>query len=219
VFPLCPTFDTVGAMALTVDDVALMWSVLAGAPAPEPRLAGLRVGLLTQPPSVGGAALPPNDAAIAYVDRLEALGATVVEARIPEPPADTWPLFFHEAAEAHRATFPARADEYGENVRAKLELAQDSDPAEVDAARAAVAVWRMFRPNVDLYVAPVLGVPVPPVDCDELEVRIPATAFLRPFNVLGWAALAIGDLQLVAPRDEVVLAAGLAWERAVSSSA
>ena len=58
-----------------------------------------------------------------------------------------------------------------------------------------------------------LGVPVPPVDCDELEVRIPATAFLRPFNVLGWAALAIGDLQLVAPRDEVVLAAGLAWER------
>ena len=92
------------------------------------------------------------------------------------------------------------------------------DP-EVDAARAAVAVWRRFRPTVDLYVAPVLGVPVPPVDCDELDVRIPATAFLRPFNVLGWAALAIGDLQLVAPRDEVVLAAGLAWERAVSSSA
>ena len=34
------------------------------------------------------------------------------------------------------------------------------------------------------------------------------TAFLRPFNVLGWAAIAIGDLQLIAPRDEVVLAAG-----------
>ena len=80
-------------------------------------------------------------------------------------------------------------------------------------------MWRTYRPDVDLYVAPVLGVPVPSVDCDELEVRIPATAFLRPFNVLGWAALAVGDLQLVAPRDEVVLAAGLAWERAVSSSA
>ena len=52
-----------------------------------------------------------------------------------------------------------------------------------------------------------LGVELPPVDCDELDVRIPLTAFLRPFNVLGWAALAIGDLQLVAPRDEVVLAA------------
>ena len=43
-------------------------------------------------------------------------------------------------------------------------------------------------------------------------MRIPATAFLRPFNVIGWAGLAIGDLQFVAPRDEVVLAAGLAWE-------
>jgi len=73
--------------------------------------------------------------------------------------------------------------------------------------------WREYVPPVDLYVAPVLGVDLPAVDCDELEVRIPATAFLRPFNVLGWAGLAIGDLQLVAPNDEVVLAAGLAWER------
>ena len=199
VYPLCPTFDTVGPMALTVADVALMWSVLAQAPLPKPRLAGLRIGLLTQPPSVGGPTLPPNDAAAVYVERLEAVGATVVEAQIPEPPADTWPLFFHEAAEAHRATFPARADEYGENVRAKLALAHAVDSEEVDSARRAVDVWRTYRPDVDLYVAPVLGVQVPPVDCDELEVRIPATAFLRPFNVLGWAALAIGDLQLVAP--------------------
>ena len=68
--------------------------------------------------------------------------------------------------------------------------------------------WRAYRPDVDLYVAPVLGVELPPVDCDELEFRLPATAFLRPFNVLGWAAIAIGDLQLIAPTDEVVLAAG-----------
>jgi Asp-tRNA(Asn)/Glu-tRNA(Gln) amidotransferase A subunit family amidase len=222
VFSLCPTFDTVGPMARTVGDVALMWSVLTGEPVPEPRLAGLRIGLITQPPSVGGPALPPNDAATVYVERLEELGATVVEASIPEPPADTWPLFFYEAAASHRATFPARADEYGANVRAKLELAQAVDSREAASARAAVETWRAFRPDVDLYVAPVLGRPVPSVDCDELEVRIPATAFLRCFNVLGWAALAIGDLQLVAPRDEVVLAAGLAWERedrAVSSSA
>ncbi len=222
VYPLCPTFDTVGPMARTVAEVALAWGVLTGERPPAPRLRGLRVGLLTRPPSVGGPALPPNPAAESYVERLEALGAVVEEATLPEPPEDTWPLFFHEAAEAHRATFPARAADYGENVRGKLELAQAVDPAAVAAARDAVAAWRGYRPGVDLYVAPVLGVEVPPVDCDELEVRLPATAFLRPFNVLGWAALAIGDLQLVAPRDEVVLAAGLAWEREerpVSSSA
>ncbi len=218
VFPLCPTFDTVGPMATTVAEVATMWSILAQASLPAPRLAGLVVGVLTRPPSVGGPALPENRAAEAYVSRLERLGARVVEASIPEPPDDTWPLFLHEAATAHRATFPDRAAEYGANVRTKLELAQEVDPAEVERARRSVDAWRRLEPDVDLYVAPVLGTELPPVDCDELDIRIPATAFLRPFNVLGWAAIAIGDLQFAAPRDEVVLAAALAWEVEVGAT-
>jgi aspartyl-tRNA(Asn)/glutamyl-tRNA(Gln) amidotransferase subunit A len=216
VFPLCPTFDTVGPMATTVAEVALMWSVLTGAAVPQPRLRGLTVGLLTRPPSVGGAPAADNRAAEQYVSRLEELGARVVEASIPEPQSDTWPLFFHEAAEAHRATFPSRAGEYGDNVRAKLEHAQTIDAADVERARASVRRWRAYKPDVDVYVAPTLGIEIPTEDCDELEVRIPATAFLRPFNVIGWAGLAIGDMQLVAPRDEVVLAAGLAWEAATA---
>ena len=104
-------------------------------------------------------------------------------------------------------------------MRAKLEHAQTVEPAEVERARDAVHMWRTYRPTVDLYVAPVLGVEVPPVDCDELDDADPATAFLRPFNVLGWAAIAIGDLQLIAPRDEAVLAAALAWEGEPSASA
>jgi Asp-tRNA(Asn)/Glu-tRNA(Gln) amidotransferase A subunit family amidase len=214
VFPLCPTFDTVGPMARTVREAAAMWSVLADAPLPEPRLAGLTVGLLHRPPSVGGPAQPASDAVDAYAARLEELGVRVVEATIPEPRADTWPLFFHEAAASHRATYPARADEYGDNVRGKLELAQTVEPDDVEAARSAVAAWRRYRPEVDLFAAPSLAVEVPPVDCDELDVRLALTAFLRPFNVLGWAAIAIGNLQLAAPRDETVLAAALAWERA-----
>ena len=214
VFPLCPSFDTVGPLASSVADVATMWSALTGEPLPAARLAGLTVGLLTRPPSVGGPPAAVNRAGEAYVERLEELGARVVETEIPDPPEDTWALFFHEAAEAHRATFPSRAAEYGENVRSKLELAQAVEPAAVEAARRAVRSWRTYRPEVDLYVAPVLGIDVPPVDCEELEIRIPATAFLRPFNVLGWAAIAIGDLQLIAPRDEMVLGAALAWEQA-----
>ena len=214
VFPLCPTFDTVGPMATSVEEVALMWSVLTGSTVPAPRLKGLTVGLLTRPPSVGGPAAAENRAAERYVGSLEALGARVVEASIPEPPDDTWPLFFHEAAESHRATFPSRAGDYGDNVRVKLEHAQTVEPDDVERARESVRRWRAYEPDVDLYVAPALGVDIPPEDCNELDVRIPMTAFLRPFNVLGWAGLAIGDLQLVAPRDEVALAAGLAWERA-----
>jgi aspartyl-tRNA(Asn)/glutamyl-tRNA(Gln) amidotransferase subunit A len=213
VFPLSPTSDTVGPMATSVADVALAWSVLAAAPVPEPRLERLTVGLLTKPPSVGGSAPPENRSAERYVERLEQLGASVVETTIPEPPADTWPLFYGEAAEAHRDTYPSRADDYGDNVRRKLEYAHTLETRDVDLARDSVRRWREYRPTVDLYVTPVIGVKLPPADVEELEVRVPLTAFLRPFNVLGWAGLAIGDLQLVAPTDEVVLAAGLAWER------
>jgi Asp-tRNA(Asn)/Glu-tRNA(Gln) amidotransferase A subunit family amidase len=180
------------------------------------KVAGLTVGLLTRPPSVGGPAQPVNRAAEQYVERLEALGARVVEAEIPEPPGDTWPLFNWEAAQSHRATFPSRASEYGENVRTKLEAAQSVTPDEAAGARDAVARWRTFRPPVDLYLSPVVARPLPSEDCDELEVRLELSAFLRPFNVLGWAAIAIGDLQLAAPSDERVLAAALAYEGEMS---
>jgi aspartyl-tRNA(Asn)/glutamyl-tRNA(Gln) amidotransferase subunit A len=214
VFPLCPTLDTVGPMARTVDDVALAWSVLTGKAVPEPRLAGLTVGVLTRPPSVGDGARPPaNPAAESHVERLEELGARCVAAEIPEPEANTWPVFFHEAARAHAATFPARAAEYGDNVRHKLELARSVDPDAVADGYRALERWRRYEPDVDLYVAPTLGIEPPPEDCDELEARITCTAFTRPINLIGWAALAIGDLQLIAPHDETVLAAGLSWER------
>jgi aspartyl-tRNA(Asn)/glutamyl-tRNA(Gln) amidotransferase subunit A len=214
IFPLCPTLDTVGPMARTVADVALMWSVLTGKRAPEPRLAGLTIGVLTRPPSVGDGNRPErNLAAEAYVERLEELGARCIPAEIPEPEANTWPVFFHEARKSHRATFPAHADEYGDNVRHKLELAQSTEADSVAAAYSALELWRRYEPEVDLFVAPVLGIDLPPEDCDELDVRIPFTAFCRPINLLGWAGLAIADLQLIAPQDETVLAAGLAWER------
>jgi aspartyl-tRNA(Asn)/glutamyl-tRNA(Gln) amidotransferase subunit A len=214
VFPLCPTLDTVGPMATTVADVAAAWSVLTGKPVPEPRLAGLTVGVLTRPPSVGDGNRPDeNPVAEAYVSRLAELGARCRPATIPEPEADTWPLFFHEATGSHRVTYPSRADEYGDNVRTKLELAHEVMGDAVAAAYRALESWRRYEPPVDLYVAPTLGIEPPPEDCAELDVRIAVTAFTRPINLLGWAALAIGDLQLIAPHDETVLAAGLAWER------
>jgi Asp-tRNA(Asn)/Glu-tRNA(Gln) amidotransferase A subunit family amidase len=213
-FPLCPTLDTAGPMARTVSDTALMWSVLAELPVPEPRLAGLSVGLLRRAPWVGGEYVPePTDLAEQWISDLERLGTTVVEAEIPEPEANTWPLFEYEAAEAHRTTFPARADEYGFTIRPKLERAQHVKPEEVEAAYRAVRAWRRFEPPVDLYVAPCVTGELPPEDVDERDVRFELSASVRWVNLVGWAALAIGNLQLIAPRDEAVLEAGLAWER------
>ena len=214
VFPLCPTLDTAGPMARSIEDVALLWSVLTGRAVPEPRLAGLTVGLLRQPPGIGdGRATETSDAGEAWVADLQTLGAHVVEARIPEPSANTWPQFQHEALRSHAATFPRRAEDYGYAIRRKLEAAQRAQPDEVAAAYRAIEEWRRYEPEVDLYVGPCYAIELPSDDADELEVRLPLTSFLRWVNLTGWAALAIGNMQLIAPRDEVVLAAGLAWER------
>ena len=214
VFPLCPSFDTVGPLGRSVADVAALWSVLSGRPAPEPVLAGRTIGLLRRAPDLAdGRETEASDAAEGWVERFEALGARVVEAEMPGPPADTWPVFLHEAAKSHAATFPSRADEYGHGIRAKLEAAHrvDSD-AVLDGYRALLA-WRRLVPEVDLYVSPCVAIDLPAEDADEIEVRLPLSSFMRWVNLLGWSALAIGNLQLVAPTDEVVLSAGLAWER------
>jgi Asp-tRNA(Asn)/Glu-tRNA(Gln) amidotransferase A subunit family amidase len=213
VFPLVPTLDTVGPMARSVADVALMWSVLTERAIPDPRLAGLTVGLLRQPPGIGdGRETERSDAAEAWVADLERLGAQVVEARIQDPSANTWPQFQHEALESHAATFPSRVDEYGELMQKKLRAAQRATPDEIEAAYRAIEEWRSYQPEVDLYVSPCYAVELPDEEADELEVRLPLTSFLRWTNLTGWAGLAIGNMQFVAPRDEVVLAAGLAWE-------
>ena len=214
VFPLCPSFDTVGPMGRSVEDVATLWSVLSGRARPEPLLRGLTIGLLRTPPSLAdGREVETSDAVDGWARRLEELGARVVEAAIPPPAASPWPVFEHEAARSHAATFPSRADEYGDAVRTKFEAAQRVSPDAVYDGYRALLEWRQLVPHVDLYASPCVAVDWPAEDADELEVRLPLSSFLRWVNLLGWAGLAIGNLQLVAPRDETVLAAGLAWER------
>jgi aspartyl-tRNA(Asn)/glutamyl-tRNA(Gln) amidotransferase subunit A len=214
VFPLVPTLDTVGPMARTVEDVALLWSVLAGRPVPQPRLDGLTVGILRKAPRLAdGRETEASDAAERWAPALERLGARIVEARIPDMSANPWPVFLHEAAASHAATYPSRRDEYSENMQAKLDSTRSITADEVEQGYRAIAEWRAYEPEVDLYLSPCYAVELPAEDADELEVRLPLTSFLRWVNLIGWAGLAIGNLQLIAPRDEVVLAAGLAYER------
>jgi Asp-tRNA(Asn)/Glu-tRNA(Gln) amidotransferase A subunit family amidase len=196
-----------------VADVALLWSALCGSSAPEARLDGLTVGLLRRAPDLGdGRETEESDAAEAWVADLERLGARVVESGIPPAQADLWPLFLHEAAWSHRETFPSRADEYASTIRPKLEAAQLVSADAVATAREALAVWRAYEPEVDLYMCPCYAVELPAEDADELEVRLPLSSFLRWVNLIGWAGLAVGNMQFVAPDDRTVLAAGLAWE-------
>lgn len=214
VFPVAPSLDTIGPMATSVEDVALLWSVMSSAPVPEPAIAGLTVGLLRQPPGVGdGRPTERSDLAEQWVGALEALGADVVEAKIPDATANTFAMFGHEALQSHAETFPARADEYAETIGPKLQAALSTSAEEVEAGYRALEQWRRYEPPVDLYLSPCYAIDLPAEDAVEMEIRLPLSSFLRWVNLTGWAGLAIGNMQLIAPRDETVLAAGLALSR------
>jgi aspartyl-tRNA(Asn)/glutamyl-tRNA(Gln) amidotransferase subunit A len=218
VFPLVPSFDTVGPMARTVADCALAHSVLTATPVPEARLHGLRVGILTAHPQLAPSVTGPrrDDRALAHADRLRALGAQVREVCLPVPEGDTWAVFNAGAAAAHAATFPSRRDEYGPTIRAKLDGAIRVSAEEAEQGLAALHAWRAAatrEPAVDLIVSPTLGLAdLPPAGVDELDVRLELSAFTRPFSYLGWPAIAVGDLQLAGRDADVVIGAALALE-------
>jgi aspartyl-tRNA(Asn)/glutamyl-tRNA(Gln) amidotransferase subunit A len=218
-FPLCPSFDTPGPMARTAGDCARCYEVLAGVPLRAVDPATLRVGVLTAMPPLapGGPAADRDERALAFLPQLGERGMKCKEVALPVPDADLWPVFYGEAATTHRATFPARRDEYGPIIRAKLDNAQHVSAQAFNAGRRALASWRRraaTEPSVDAIVCPTLGVhEIPSVDVDELEIRVPFSAYARAFSFLGWPAIAIGDVQFAAREPDVLFTVALAWER------
>ena len=215
VFPLAPSFDTVGPLARTVQDAAALWSVLAGRAVPEPRLAGLRVGILRQAPNLAdGRETEASDAAEEWVGRLEQLGAHVVEA------ADL------RSAGGHLAGVPARGGPLARgDVPEPRGRVRDRDPQEA-RGRAPRAGGRRHRglPLAALVAAARAGRrPLRlSVRRDRLAARGGRRARGAPAPVvvpaLGQPARAgrdsrSGTCSSLLPLDETVLAAGLAWER------
>jgi len=154
VFPLAPSLDHVGPMARTPGDVRLMYDVLAASPpAGEVR----RIAVC---PDLHIHALDP-DLQRAFDASVGALDAEVVEVTF-ENARDIHPAFqilqAAEAAHTHRDFFPARADEYGADVRARLERREVSlrDYLDADAVRVSVhaAFARVFQ-QADLLLTPI----------------------------------------------------------------
>jgi aspartyl-tRNA(Asn)/glutamyl-tRNA(Gln) amidotransferase subunit A len=202
VFPLSPSFDTVGPMARTVADVALVESVLTGRPIAEPRVASLRVGVLA-----------PTDAEAT----LTALGGHLEPAELPDLDPDLMAAFSFECARTHRSWFPSRREEYGRDLQDKLEAAQSISAIAWHRGLAAVHGLRQAARRelpFDLLIGPVLAIDPPPIDCYELDIRSAMTRWTRPFNFLGWPAIAIGGIQLAGRSRNKVLGAALALEQA-----
>jgi aspartyl-tRNA(Asn)/glutamyl-tRNA(Gln) amidotransferase subunit A len=217
-FPLAPSYDHVGPMASTVDGCIELLQALV--PSFEPTqlasLGDLRVG-------------------IAWLEHADPLVAERVRAAIGCFPHAEWldfplpdpaenELFAREVADVHRALFPEHADEYGENVRTKIERCFETTDAAVSTALRLREEYRErcaeLIEGYDLLVTPTIAFVAPPDDVDEREQRRRGILLTYPFDCLGWPALALpcgpaeeglpASAQLAAPQgaDARVLAAG-----------
>jgi aspartyl-tRNA(Asn)/glutamyl-tRNA(Gln) amidotransferase subunit A len=195
VFPLAPSFDHSGPMAL---DVAGCIELL-GIDAPEVSVDDLSL-------------------AVAWGD----VGVAGTPVEFPTAEA-VGPAFMREVGDVHRELYPENAELYGENIRGKIERCIAVSDGEYEAAVRARAEHRERAEEAlgghDLLVTPVLSCPIPPIDAVEVEVRAAVVRYTFPFNALGWPALAIGGVQLVGRpgADALVLGAGLALERALKA--
>ncbi len=125
-FPLVPAFDHAGPMARTMEECALALEVLADLPRPEPRLAGLRVGVL---------------GAVADTARLEGSGAHCEEAALP-PWEHALPIFSAECAYTHRELYAARREEYSADLQRKMEPGFELTAVTYRALWDEVEAWR-----------------------------------------------------------------------------
>jgi aspartyl-tRNA(Asn)/glutamyl-tRNA(Gln) amidotransferase subunit A len=185
VFPLARSLDHPGPMARSPADAAVLLTAVAGVDPADPatedvplgnldgELAGglaMRVGLCPDLDPVG---LAPDvrEAVDSAIRTAESLGAELVEVSLPEAASvyETFgavqraeALFTHTQA----GLYPARRDEYGPDVRARLDLAASGDlpgylAASAERQRLRAGFHRLFA-EVDVLLTPVgAGSPVP----------------------------------------------------------
>ena len=244
VMPLGLTLDHVGPLARTVRDAALAFSLIAihGSgylPPAHADLRGMRIGV---PDNFFVDHIAPEVMLSfrAAVQTAAALGAHVTEVRLPDAGALNVVGRIVQLAEASGlfAGFLDRRGDFGSDVLALVEqgrLIPGTDYVNAQRARRLLArdfskIWM----NLDCLMTPATPMTAPKIGERSIafgslseDVRGAATRLARPFNVLGWPALAVPcgfsseglpiGLQLVAPprQEDTLLQAGAALEDAL----
>jgi aspartyl-tRNA(Asn)/glutamyl-tRNA(Gln) amidotransferase subunit A len=217
-FPLSPSLDTAGPIALTVADAAVVWQVLANRlgdvpgtiealAGAEPSLAGTRIGV---PETYFTERLQPGvEAAFtASLELLRELGAELVAVRWEDARAAHAAAMLIsrvESASLHHDALRTRPELFGEDVRDRFEVgALLSGDVYLRARRARVAVrdsiaavYRQFR--LDALVAP--STPATAPLAERLEAEYPdgsiegvgpaLTRLTMPWNATGQPVVSV----------------------------
>ncbi|OZA00458.1 MAG: glutaminyl-tRNA synthase (glutamine-hydrolyzing) subunit A [Rhizobiales bacterium 17-65-6] len=252
--PLSQSLDTVGPLARTVEDCALILSLIAGAdpadptcstaPLPDYRaatrlpLAGRTIGIPTAF-YVDDLDADVAEALDTAIVTLAKAGARIVPVTLPDQPAlsaASTLILLSEAAAFHAHWLETRPQDYGEQVRARIENGFAIPAVRyLEALRwrgPALAAHNAAVAGIDAVLAPAAPMPAPTIAETDLggapnaEAMIQRlTRFTRPVNYLGLPAVSIPagftatglpvGLQLIgrAFEEEVLLSIGAAFQR------
>jgi len=244
VMPLGLTFDHVGLLARTARDVALGFGIIAKhssgyMPPGHADLRGMRIGV---PENFFVDRIAPEVMLSfrAAVQTAAALGAHVTEMRLPDPEALNVVGRIAQLSEvsALLARYLERRADFGPDVLTLVEqgrLIPATDYLNAQRLRRVLArdfsrIWT----HLDCVMTPATAITAPKIGEMTVsfgsvteDVRTAATRLVRPFNVLGWPALALPcgfssaglpiGLQLVGPpqQEDTLLQAGAALEDAL----
>jgi aspartyl-tRNA(Asn)/glutamyl-tRNA(Gln) amidotransferase subunit A len=215
VIPLAPSLDTVGPMARTAEDCALLLQPLLGhdpadpssleRPAPDvlsglgAGVAGLRIGVVRH---FHERDLRATDAVAAAVEHVAAvfasLGATVGEVELPslfDFNAAGWLVMAAEAFAVHEAWLRTRFRDYGEILRERLVLCGLVSAADYLAAQRRrrelnAAVAAAMREH-DLLLCAAAPAEAPPIEAVPKFAGIETLNLTYPFNLSGQPAITV----------------------------
>ncbi len=255
--PLSPSFDHVGPLARSVTDAAILLGLIAGRDALDPTSSPKPVGdfrgalrkplgkfRLGRPREYFWEKVDPEvrRATEAAVRDMEKRGAVVREVSLPHLKVSldaATDISLAEALHVHEAAgyFPARAADYGEEVRQRIDagakISAVSYLAGFDVRKRLLAEFDAAFQNVDAIVAPTVPVPAPPIGADSVQIdgeqvgaRPAIVGHCRPANFTGLPAISIPcgftrdglpvGLQLIgrAFDEATILRIALSYERA-----
>ncbi|MEX0801032.1 MAG: amidase [Dehalococcoidia bacterium] len=216
VFPLSWALDHVGPMARTAADAAVILQAIAGhdpldpssseEPVPQyhrdledPRnLKRVRVGV---PANYFFDNIDPEimDAMRAVGAVFEGLKAELVEVALPliqEAGAAVSAIMLPEALAIHRRWLSERPEDYGDDVRGRLEMGLAFPAVSyVEAQRFRSLMVQQWRDHVfdrvDLLLTPTVAIPAPSLGDGDLQATVSLIRFTNPFNLLGVPAVSV----------------------------
>jgi len=199
VFPLAPSYDSVGPMAQTADDCALLFEVLTGTSlAPMQAPSGWRISVFDSaayPVPVEPAVQRALDEAANLFVRLGAhLSKSAPPFALVDLTRDAGTLIGAEAWTLHRARFETDPSAFGADLQRRFEQARVADSGAIAVARAArVEASERFRrwlPADEVLLLPTVHCSAPALDSVD-ERGSPLGQFTRWVNHVGGCALTL----------------------------